>query len=128
MFHKHLLFIVGSGEQELATRTLQIQSKRFYLDVKQNRRGRFIKIAEVCVWKINCKSGIALHWLYCCFNYLLFYVVLLGFFFFTMDSLYRLGLEGRRAAFSLPCLLQQNSETIWQNSVNITHPLVTKKH
>ncbi|VDP22140.1 unnamed protein product [Soboliphyme baturini] len=26
---------------------LQIQSKRFYLDVKQNRRGRFIKIAEV---------------------------------------------------------------------------------
>ncbi|VDI06262.1 Hypothetical predicted protein, partial [Mytilus galloprovincialis] len=36
----------GSGEQELATKTLQIQSKRFYLDVKQNRRGRFIKIAE----------------------------------------------------------------------------------
>ena len=26
---------------------LQIQSKRFYLDVKQNRRGRFMKIAEV---------------------------------------------------------------------------------
>ena len=41
------VFCVGSGEQELATRTLQIQSKRFYLDVKQNRRGRFIKIAEV---------------------------------------------------------------------------------
>ena len=39
--------ISGSGEQELATKTLQIQSKRFYLDVKQNRRGRFIKIAEV---------------------------------------------------------------------------------
>ncbi|VDI61920.1 Hypothetical predicted protein [Mytilus galloprovincialis] len=38
----------GSGEQELATKTLQIQSKRLYLDVKQNRRGRFIKIAEVC--------------------------------------------------------------------------------
>ncbi|XP_041365991.1 transcriptional activator protein Pur-beta-like isoform X6 [Gigantopelta aegis] len=37
----------GSGEQELATRTLHIQSKRFYLDVKQNRRGRFIKVAEV---------------------------------------------------------------------------------
>ncbi|KAL5006896.1 hypothetical protein ScPMuIL_015702 [Solemya velum] len=37
----------GSSEQELATKTLQIQSKRFYLDVKQNRRGRFIKIAEV---------------------------------------------------------------------------------
>ncbi|XP_050408635.1 transcriptional activator protein Pur-beta isoform X2 [Patella vulgata] len=36
-----------SVEQELATRTLHIQSKRFYLDVKQNRRGRFIKVAEV---------------------------------------------------------------------------------
>jgi PurA ssDNA and RNA-binding protein len=34
-------------EEELASRTLQIQSKRFYLDVKQNRRGRFLKIAEV---------------------------------------------------------------------------------
>lgn len=39
--------VSGSGEQELATRMLQIQSKRFYLDVKQNKRGRFIKIAEV---------------------------------------------------------------------------------
>lgn len=35
------------GEEELASKTLQIQSKRFYIDVKQNRRGRFIKIAEV---------------------------------------------------------------------------------
>ncbi|XP_024940289.1 transcriptional activator protein Pur-beta isoform X3 [Cephus cinctus] len=35
------------GEQELATKMLQIQSKRFYLDVKQNRRGRFIKVAEI---------------------------------------------------------------------------------
>ncbi|CAF3589404.1 unnamed protein product [Adineta steineri] len=35
------------SEEELATKTLHIQSKRFYLDVKQNRRGRFIKIAEV---------------------------------------------------------------------------------
>ena len=26
---------------------LQIQSKRFYLDVKQNRRGKFIKVAEI---------------------------------------------------------------------------------
>ncbi|XP_076472185.1 transcriptional regulator protein Pur-beta-like isoform X4 [Babylonia areolata] len=41
------LDVTGSGEQELATRTLHIQSKRFYLDVKQNRRGRFIKVAEV---------------------------------------------------------------------------------
>ena len=35
------------GEQELATKMIQIQSKRFYLDVKQNKRGRFIKVAEV---------------------------------------------------------------------------------
>lgn len=44
------LFVLGQqqqGEQELATKMLQIQSKRFYLDVKQNRRGRFIKVAEV---------------------------------------------------------------------------------
>lgn len=47
-----LPFLAGpmsqSGEQELATKMLQIQHKRFYLDVKQNRRGRFIKVAEVC--------------------------------------------------------------------------------
>ena len=36
-------------EEELASRTLHIQSKRFYLDVKENRRGRFLKIAEVHV-------------------------------------------------------------------------------
>ncbi|KAI2811280.1 hypothetical protein BLOT_002454 [Blomia tropicalis] len=35
------------NEEELATKTLFIQHKRFYLDVKQNRRGRFIKVAEV---------------------------------------------------------------------------------
>lgn len=33
-------------EQELASRTLKIQNKRFYLDVKQNRRGRFVKLTE----------------------------------------------------------------------------------
>lgn len=42
-----------SNEQELATKMLQIQSKRFYLDVKQNRRGKFIKVAEVNT-KHNC--------------------------------------------------------------------------
>ncbi|CAG0897608.1 unnamed protein product [Darwinula stevensoni] len=35
------------AEKELATKVLQIQSKRFYLDVKENRRGRFIKVAEI---------------------------------------------------------------------------------
>lgn len=33
--------------EELASKMVFIQNKRFYLDVKQNRRGRFIKIAEV---------------------------------------------------------------------------------
>ncbi|XP_066507056.1 transcriptional regulator protein Pur-beta [Hoplias malabaricus] len=33
--------------QELASKRLDIQNKRFYLDVKQNSKGRFIKIAEV---------------------------------------------------------------------------------
>ena len=37
----------GFNEQDLATKMLQIQSKRFYLDVKQNRRGKFIKVAEI---------------------------------------------------------------------------------
>jgi len=37
----------GLNEQELATKMLQIQSKRYYLDVKQNRRGKFIKVAEI---------------------------------------------------------------------------------
>lgn len=36
-------------EQELASKTLQILNKRFYLDVKQNDRGRFIKITEAAV-------------------------------------------------------------------------------
>lgn len=37
----------NSQDQELATKMLQIQSKRFYIDVKQNRRGKYIKVAEV---------------------------------------------------------------------------------
>lgn len=44
------------GEQELATKMLQIQSKRFYLDVKQNRRGRFIKVAEVSIYNFFAQS------------------------------------------------------------------------
>jgi len=34
-------------QQELATRTFQVQTKRFYIDVKQNKRGKFIKAAEI---------------------------------------------------------------------------------
>lgn len=43
-------------EQELASKMLQIQSKRFYLDVKQNRRGRFIKVAEVRLFPITLRK------------------------------------------------------------------------
>ena len=35
------------GVKELASLSLSIQSKKFYLDVKENMSGRFIKIAEV---------------------------------------------------------------------------------
>lgn len=37
----------GGGPGDLASRTLVLESKRFYLDVKENSRGRFIKIAEI---------------------------------------------------------------------------------
>merc|ERR1711892_324003 len=35
------------AQGDLASRTLNLESKRFYLDVKENQRGRFIKIAEI---------------------------------------------------------------------------------
>ncbi|XP_074602277.1 purine-rich binding protein-alpha isoform X2 [Brevipalpus obovatus] len=47
-------------ESELATKMLQIQHKRFYLDVKQNRRGRFFKVAEVKVGPAGRKSRLLL--------------------------------------------------------------------
>lgn len=34
------------NNDELATRSLRIQSKRYYVDVKQNQRGRFMKLVE----------------------------------------------------------------------------------
>uniref|UniRef100_A0A8B9LCG0 Purine-rich element binding protein G n=1 Tax=Astyanax mexicanus TaxID=7994 RepID=A0A8B9LCG0_ASTMX len=34
-------------ERELASKRVDVQKKRFYLDVKQSARGRFLKIAEV---------------------------------------------------------------------------------
>lgn len=37
----------GKGGGDLASRTLVLESKRFYLDVKENTRGRFIKMAEI---------------------------------------------------------------------------------
>jgi len=35
------------GEDQISSRSLTIQGKRFYVDVKENHRGRFFKIAEV---------------------------------------------------------------------------------
>jgi len=32
---------------ELMTKTLFIQSKKFYVDVKENKRGKFVRISEV---------------------------------------------------------------------------------
>uniref|UniRef100_A0A914ICX4 Transcriptional activator protein Pur-alpha n=1 Tax=Globodera rostochiensis TaxID=31243 RepID=A0A914ICX4_GLORO len=40
---------VKRGGEEIASKTLMIQSKRFYLDIKQNDRGRFVKLAEVAM-------------------------------------------------------------------------------
>uniref|UniRef100_A0A8B9SKV3 Purine rich element binding protein G n=1 Tax=Anas platyrhynchos TaxID=8839 RepID=A0A8B9SKV3_ANAPL len=37
------------GNGELASKRVDIQKKRFYLDVKQSSRGRFLKIAEVWI-------------------------------------------------------------------------------
>uniref|UniRef100_A0A673GRS3 Purine-rich element-binding protein gamma n=1 Tax=Sinocyclocheilus rhinocerous TaxID=307959 RepID=A0A673GRS3_9TELE len=39
--------------QELASKRVDIQKKRFYLDVKQSTRGRFLKIAEVWIGRDN---------------------------------------------------------------------------
>ncbi len=36
-----------SEEIELSTRELRIEQKRFYFNLKENSRGRFLKIAEV---------------------------------------------------------------------------------
>ncbi|XP_031572118.1 transcriptional activator protein Pur-beta-B-like isoform X2 [Actinia tenebrosa] len=35
------------GDEELMSKSLQIQSKRFYIDLKSNRRGKYIKISEL---------------------------------------------------------------------------------
>lgn len=70
------IYIVGQqgqqSEQELATKMLQIQSKRFYLDVKQNRRGRFIKVAEVFLLNLTYFTYVR-----CCFSNTAFFLMLL---------------------------------------------------
>ncbi|XP_056146462.1 purine-rich element-binding protein gamma [Lampris incognitus] len=42
--------------QELASRRVDVQRKRFYLDVKESARGRFLKIAEVWVGGGDCRG------------------------------------------------------------------------
>jgi len=37
----------SSDEVEITTRELRIEQKRFYFNLKENTRGRFLKIAEV---------------------------------------------------------------------------------
>jgi hypothetical protein len=37
----------GSAEIELVSRELRVEQKRFYFNLKENARGRFLKIAEV---------------------------------------------------------------------------------
>ena len=36
----------GVGDRELVTRTVSIEQKIFYLDLKENSRGRYLKISE----------------------------------------------------------------------------------
>ena len=43
-------FVSAFGVEDLSSNILQIQAKKFYLDVKQNKRGRFIKISEVLLF------------------------------------------------------------------------------
>ena len=38
---------------ELFTKSLYISSKKFYIDVKENRRGKFIRISEVLTNVVN---------------------------------------------------------------------------
>lgn len=40
-------------ETEIMTKMMQIENKRFYIDVKKNERGKFVKIAEILLsgWK-----------------------------------------------------------------------------
>ena len=41
-------FIIKMLFSDLQTKVLKSENKRFYLDVKENNRGRFLKITEVC--------------------------------------------------------------------------------
>lgn len=72
--------------EELATKTISIQAKRFYLDVKQNNRGRFIKFAEVKFVRLTSTFG------------------------------FRWVEVAARTAFSWTCWLRRRCVTIWISS------------
>jgi len=42
-----VMVFIAVETKELATKSLYIQSKKFYIDMMENRRGRFVKISEV---------------------------------------------------------------------------------
>ena len=47
----------SNEEKELATQLLTIQSKRFYIDVKENQRGRFLKLVEASSSSSSAQGG-----------------------------------------------------------------------
>jgi len=57
----------GGGVGELASKVLLIGSKKYYIDVKESRRGRFVKLSEVAIngaknrMTMEMKSAIELH-------------------------------------------------------------------
>lgn len=104
-------FGIITGEQELDSKMLQIQSKRFYLDVKQNRRGRFIKIAEVSTDDV-CRNH--------CMNYIRLNAVFYGLFqILRFDEqiflISRWELVGERVACSCRCLILSSLEINWRS-------------
>lgn len=79
-------FIVETAK-ELATKSLYIQSKKFYIDVKENRRGKFIKLSEVLfcdivecllcsVSHVSLNTNLLVH----CFSSLLKHLCILSYF------------------------------------------------
>jgi len=60
-------YSAGGGVGELASKVMLIESKKYYIDVKESRRGRFVKISEVSVngaknrMTMEMKSAIELH-------------------------------------------------------------------
>ncbi|KAL8170894.1 hypothetical protein V2J09_022698 [Rumex salicifolius] len=56
-------YYVNSDDQEIFSKELQLQSKVFYFDVGENRRGRFLKIYLVynSMWKVTIDDKVKLY-------------------------------------------------------------------